>query len=224
MDGDANVAATARIRNAQDLLVFMEEFEPGSVERCRKHCSPELLELLDHASKTTWIPLETDAEFVDAVVATYGEDRAEELWFEYSTRFVQTPLMRALFDGAVRLFGLSVGSLLKIVPRIWGTSYREAGEVEFERTSKYTGTLVMRDLPDAMNDRRGYYILLRGMFRGLYRLTRTREDFDFRHVVRAAEFRATFRWPSRSKKAEAGAADSLSDGRVQAIEDEPSLR
>jgi hypothetical protein len=188
-------SGTARIRNAQDLLVFIEAEHPGAREAILSLVRPELREALETASRTTWIPLEEDANFVDAVIAHFGSRAAEELWLDYAARFVKTPLQRALFDGAIRIFGLSVGTFVRIIPRVWSTSYRGAGEVDVSDKGEGWQRLEIRDMHPAMTDRNGYAILLRGLFRGMYRMAKNdEEDFDMQLDPAARVLSAEFRW------------------------------
>lgn len=186
---------TARIRNAQDLLVFIEAEHPGSREAILSLVRTELREALETASRTTWIPLEEDANFVDAVIAHFGTEAAEQLWLDYAARFVKTPLQRALFDGAIRIFGLSVGTFVRIIPRVWSTSYRGAGEVDVSEKGEGWQRLRIYDMHPAMTERSGYAILLRGLFRGMYRLAKHEdEDFDMSFDPEAGVLTAEFRW------------------------------
>jgi hypothetical protein len=186
---------TARIRNAQDLLVFIENRDPGFTEKILARVQPDVRELMETASRATWIPLELDANFVDAIIAQYGPAEAEEMWFEYSSRFVKTPLQRALFDGAIRLFGLSVGTFVRIIPRVWGTSYKGAGKIDVSEKGEGWQRLHLVGMHPEMCQRPGYVILLRGLFRGMYRLAKCgKEDFSMELDPDARELHAEFHW------------------------------
>lgn len=196
--------ATARIRNAQDLLVFMDDHQPGSAEGVLGLLDPRLRELLETASRTLWIPLADDARFVDATIDFFGHYRAEELWLAYTSRFVQTPLQRALFDGAIRVFGLSVGTFVRIIPRVWSTSFRGAGRIDVDEHGDAWRRLHLLNMHPAMCVRPGYVILLRGLFRGMYRLAKCDdEDFDMVFDAEGRELHAEFRWPGGSDTVEA---------------------
>lgn len=198
---------TARIRNAQDLLVFMESEYPGSREATLSRLRPDLREAMETASRTSWIPLEEDAQFVDAVVDYFGPEPAEDMWLDYSSRFVKTPLQRALFDGAIRIFRLSVGTFVRIIPRVWSTSYRGAGTVDVSEKGDNWQRLRIADMHPAMTARDGYAILLRGMFRGMYRLAKDdNEDFDMSFDPTQGVLQAEFRW---GQEVEATASEPL---------------
>ena len=186
---------TARIRNAQDLLIFVEARNPGSSGKILELLRPEVRELMQSAPRGLWIPLKQDAHFVDSIIAHYGQAGAEEMWLDYSARFVETPLQRALFDGAIRLFGLSVGTFVRIIPRVWSTSFRGAGEIDVSEKGQGWRRLHLVGMHPQMCERSGYVILLRGLFRGMYRMAKVEvEDFQMSFDPRARELHAEFHW------------------------------
>lgn len=185
----------ARVRNAQDLLVHLEERNEGTRAKILSRLSEPLRETIETAPRTSWIPIEDDARFVDALIEYFGPAGAESMWCEYSARFVSTPLQRALFDGAARIFGLTVGGLVRIIPRVWSTAYRDAGTVELQDADENSKLLVIRDMHPEMCSRTGYLILLRGLFRGMYKLAGD-ESQNFRVNFMRSErlLEAEFRW------------------------------
>jgi hypothetical protein len=173
----------------------MDDGYPGTRELVLGALSPELRTVFETAPRTSWIPLEQDAAFVDAIVDRLGLGLSRELWTRYTARFAQSPMQRALFDGATRLFGLSVGSLVKILPRIWTTSYRGAGQLDAHEAGDNWRLLHITDMHPAMCERAGYLILLRAMFEGMYELANTGDpDFDLRFDEQSRELHVEFRW------------------------------
>ncbi len=118
----------ARVRNAQDLWRFMGERDAERRDRVARRMDPAVLDQIENAVKTAWIPIEDDAKFVDAILDIYGVADSMELWRTYTRRFTETGLMKAFIDGTVRIFGLSLASLARVVPRAWQQSYRGCGE------------------------------------------------------------------------------------------------
>ena len=185
----------ARVRNAQDLLVFMEPRDPGSVEAVLSTLAPAVREVVESSPRTRWIPLEHDARFVDAIIGHYGVDGSVELFRDYTARFTESPLQRAIFEGARRIFGLSVGTFVRIMPRVWATSYKGAGQVDASEKGDHWQRVEIRDMHPAMCTGRGYAIMLRGLFHGMYRLAdEDRVDFDLDFDRKARVLRAEFRW------------------------------
>jgi hypothetical protein len=108
---------------------------------------------------------------------------------------VQTPLQRSLFDGAIRVFGLSVGTFVRMIPKIWATSYRNAGDLDVSECGDGWRNLHITNMHPAMCSRDGYYILLDAMFRGMYRLAGDEsEDFEMTYDRGARELHANFMW------------------------------
>ena len=170
---------TARVRNAQDFWVYLDEFQPGSREGVRARLSPEVLGLLEHSARTAWIPIAADGQFVDAIVAELGEKRAEDCWRTYTARFVQSGLLKAVFEGAVRLFGLTVGSMAKFAPKGWIQSYRGVGEMKVKMEGTNRAIVTVEGLHDEFLCRDGYFIMLRGIFRGIHDLADAEDRMEF---------------------------------------------
>lgn len=102
---------------------------------------------------------------------------------------------RSLFDGAARIFGLTVGAFVRIIPRVWTTSYRGVGIVTVGDTQDGSRDLDISDMHPEMCSRPGYVILLRGLFRGMYRLAGdASEDFELHFNAESRSLKATFRW------------------------------
>ena len=173
----------------------MDANYPGTRELVLGALTPEIRNLFETAPRTAWIPLEQDAIFVDAIVGRLGAGLSSEIWTNYTSRFVESPLQRALFDGASRLFGVSVGTFIRITPRVWTTSYRGAGEVDVTEAGDTWRRLHITDMHPAMCSRPGYMILLKAMFRGMYRLANDpSEDFEMRLDAAGRQLHAEFRW------------------------------
>jgi hypothetical protein len=185
----------ARVRNAQHLFEFIAQRNEGFDTAILELMSDEDRTAIFDAPRTAWIPIELDARFVDAVVKHYGTSQAEALWAEYSARFTRTPLQRAFFEGAVRLFGLSVETFVKLIPRVWSTSFRDVGEPTVTEHGEGWRRLRLAGLHPTMLSQPGYAILLRGLFRGIYELAGHDDaNFELHEGEDEGELVATFFW------------------------------
>lgn len=193
MDSPVSGAA-ARVRNAQDLLVYMDTWRPGLRAQVLANAPDDVRVGIVDAGRTAWVPIEIDARFVKAIIDTLGREDAQLLWRDYTGRFAETPLQRSLIEGAKRLFGFDVAGIVKVVPSIWSNSFRDAGKVWIGRPIENSIDLEIEDLPAPMVAHDGYFILLEGLFRGLYRLVGREENVEFHGDAGAARVRATFHW------------------------------
>ena len=157
----------------------MGERDPERRDRVAKRLHPEVLEQIETGVKTAWIPIEQDAQFVDAILDVYGIEDGMELWRAYTRRFVETGLMKAFIDGTVRIFGLSLASLSRVVPRAWQQSYRGCGEgkVTVQEGRKAAIVEFTGMHPEQMK-REGYFILLRGLILGLHDIVGAKDQLD----------------------------------------------
>ena len=184
----------ARVRNAQDFWRYLDEYREGGTRAVAERLDPRTLEQLEHAAKTAWLPIELDARFVDAVVDEFADDPSD-VWRKYTSRFVSGGLMKAVFDGTVRIFGLSLHSIVKAAPRAWQQSYRGCGTMAVHRQEGVDAVVLeVNDLHPMMLQRDGYLMLLRGMFLGLHDLASVEDQMDFAVDRESNQLTAVFRW------------------------------
>jgi hypothetical protein len=184
----------AKVGNAQDLQVFIAQLHSAErAERVLARLPEGPADLVANAGRTTWIPIEDDACYVDAVVTELGPD-AEELWHAYTSRFMTRPIVRALIEGATRLFGLSPGTFVRIIPRIWASSFKHAGQVELDRSNPEQYVVTFSDLHPAICAQEGYFVMLHGLFRGIYTIAGSTPDFELDLDRHARRLEVQFRW------------------------------
>lgn len=176
--------AGARLRNAHDLLDWMNSYRAGLREEVLAELSPELRKTLETAPRTAWITIEEDSAFLDGVLAVLGRREAKQMWRAYAARFVETPLVRSLFEGTRRLLGLDVGGMARQVPRIWGQSFRGVGDMEAIPQDDASLVIMLTELHPLMLRNPAYLILFEGMFAGLFDLMKSSPNIE---VTRAPE-------------------------------------
>ena len=124
--------AEPQIRVAQlkaDLEV-LPEIWPDRAGRIRVRLRPETLLAIESATRLDWMPFAVDLEVVEAVHAEVGDDGVREWSRRALLRTARAPLLKPLVDGAVRLFGLEPGGVLRFAPKVWGTIFRHCGDLE----------------------------------------------------------------------------------------------
>ncbi len=190
-----STAGGARLTNAQDLLLFLEEsFAPGCKAALVETLPGPVREELLHGSKVAYWPMAHDAAYVDALIEFFGEAKARAMWRAYSARLVQSPMLRALFEGSVRLLGLNVGTLARNVPRGWSMTYRNAGICSCA-VLDHEVMLDFSELHQEMTKRPlGYYLLLEETFKGLYDVVNDKPKLDYHPNPEHGALHVTFRW------------------------------
>ncbi len=180
-----------RVSNAQDFFDFLRRHEPEAADRVLAAIPDAMREFLEHGARTGWIPLELDGAFVDQVVAELGEERAREQWRAFTaSQLTKLPMMRALVDGLIRVFGLSVGTFIRLMPHGWKQSYRDMCHLHIDRSSG-EARVTLGDFAPGVLDHR-YDVLFHGVFLGLFDLANAEPRLDY--SVGSEEIRAVFSW------------------------------
>jgi hypothetical protein len=182
----------ARAGNAKDFLSFLEEFQPGATAHLRATLPHEVMETVEHSARTEWTPIELDAQYVDEIVRWLGQERACDAWRRFMTeRFIRAPAIGALAEGAIRLFGLSVHSFVRMIPFAFRQGFREFAEVEVQLHGDHATVTIRRIAPGVTAS---YATLFRGLFLGIYDLVGREPQLEFQHDAGARRIVAQFRW------------------------------
>jgi len=184
----------ARVGGAQDFLAFLDHRQPGTRQHFSKVLPALISEAISERARTDWLDVETiDGPFVTAVVEWLGSEEAREAWRTFTcTTFVRTPALRPIVDGAVRVFGLSVSSLLKVFPLGYQQSYRGCAVVT-TRIGHGEASLEM-ELTPVYARVAAYAVQLHGVFLAIYDIARTRPRLEYAPDLRSGVIRACFRW------------------------------
>jgi hypothetical protein len=184
----------ARAANAKDFLAFLEGFRPGTREHLRRALPPEVWEALEATARTDWIPVGLDGPYVTEVVRWLGPEASLAASRAYTSQsLVRSAAMRAIVDGAVRLFGLSVGSLLRIFPVGFQQNYRDFADVQVQR-GEGEATVTFSDLAPAVARHPAYAVLFHGAFVGIYDVVQAEPRLAFRAELDELRIVAHFRW------------------------------
>lgn len=158
----------ARIRNAQLLWRWLDSYQPGLQDRVRQHLPPEIVQEIENAVRTAWLPMERDIQFVRAVVKALGRDEAKQMWRQYAVRFKDEPLVKPLYEASVRIFGFDLIGFCRAVCRFYNNEYRAMGVMEAIGQDDKSVVVMLTEMPPEMFEDNLYLLLLTGMFEGMY--------------------------------------------------------
>jgi hypothetical protein len=122
----------ARASNTHDFLDFVEEvLRPGVRAHLRQALAPEIATALLDALPTEWLDVaDVHGAYVTELVRLLGPAEATSAWRRYVVeRLEARPAYRALIQGAIRLFGLSLGSFVQLMPKIFAQTFRDCFEI-----------------------------------------------------------------------------------------------
>jgi len=187
-------AAKARARNARDFFEFLETLHPGAQAHLREALPSSVLGKVVGATSFDWNDVETvDGPYVTAIVGWLGDERARTAWRVYGAKhFIRTPAVRALAEGAARLFGLSVGSLVRMIPLAFKQGFRDCGEVKVEVGA--SEARVQLHLVESVAAHEAYAVMFHGLFLAIFDLVACEPSLVFSGDLRTGTLAATFRW------------------------------
>jgi len=130
--------------------------EPAAAAGVRARLAPATREALERSSRLAWLPIEVDVELTDAIYAELGATRAREMFRRNLSAALDTPILRSLAQGALRIFGASPARLFGWAPKAYAQLYRDSGEMRFESEGPGAARLELSGLPSAIARSRDY--------------------------------------------------------------------
>lgn len=138
--------------------------EPAVAACVRARLAPETVATLERSSRIAWLPIEADVELTHAIYAELGAGRAHELFRKNLSSALDTPILRSLAQGALRLFGASPARLFSWAPKVYAQLYRDSGDMRFEADGPCSARLELSQLPPPIAESRDYLDGLAGAF------------------------------------------------------------
>ncbi|MGC3997820.1 MAG: hypothetical protein QM767_10135 [Anaeromyxobacter sp.] len=190
--------ARTRASNTLDFLAFMDEVvRPGTRAHLRSALPPEVVKGLLDCLPTDWQDVETvHGPYVTELVRWLGPEAAAGAWKRYSMeRLESRPAYRALVQGAVRLFGLSLGSFVHLMPRIFLQGFRDCFEEARPIQVDARHAILDLRLAPAVARYPAYATLFHGLLQALPEMAQAKgATLDWHADLPARRLRATFRW------------------------------
>ena len=106
---------------------------PALEQHLREALGPELRRALEDAPLLGWLPYAVDVRMAEGILARRGAAGLRAFVLGNTAEAAQTATLRPILDGALRLFGVNPGSMLRVMPDIWRLSYRGVLDVRIER-------------------------------------------------------------------------------------------
>lgn len=185
----------ARARNALDSFKVLEQRAPGTVAQVMARLPDETRELYENASRTSWIPVEHDARLVTAMVEVLGPSGAREFWRGFSTYYVDQPILKPLVEGAKRVFGLSMPTIIRMFPRGYGHVYRDYwSDAKVENIDDHGGRVILEGVIDPVVHNAAYMLVTEGSMLGMYGIAGIDDDLEFTVDRDQGRVEGRFRW------------------------------
>ena len=130
--------------------------EPVVAGRVLARLAPETRATLERSSRLAWLALEIDLELTHAIYAELGAAPAREMFRRNLSAALDTPILRSLAQGALRLFGASPARLFSWAPKAYSQIYRDCGEMKFASDGPGSARLELTRLPPVVAGSRDY--------------------------------------------------------------------
>ena len=140
----------------QGTLAAVSAQDAALGERVRARLGVATRERLEQASRIAWVPIELDVEVTHAIYGELGPVRAREVFRRNLSGALDSPVLRSLAQGALRLFGASPARLFGWAPKVYAQLFRDAGEMRFTLEEAGAARLELRALPSCVARSRNY--------------------------------------------------------------------
>lgn len=160
--------------------------QPLPVRSAVRSAAAGAIERVEAASRLDWIPLSVQLDILAALHDEVGAAGYDAFCATHFGSTVETPLMRSVFEGALRVFGLSPASLYRMFPKSWAMMSEGCGVVVVEGELSKTGTVLrVEQLPV---EERHIELFVRGFratFRGPIDVLKRSGDVELTSFVRS---------------------------------------
>jgi len=102
------------------------------------------------ASTLGWLPAELHGLIADAMIDAAGRDCARALWAAVILDAFDRPMLSAIVSGALRLYGRTPPSVMRMTPHAWPLIFRECGRSWMEPTGEDRAMMLFEELPRAI--------------------------------------------------------------------------
>lgn len=137
-----------RASYAHSIMDAVAKLPPVQAEAIKVRTGPSWLRI-EQAPKVAWLDEATYNALTEAVRAELGDPETLALFRAVGRRVVSSPSLQAMYEAAMRLFGMSPHSVLKIVPRARQSVVRNSGTLVYERVDTRCARLRLTDFPSS---------------------------------------------------------------------------
>jgi hypothetical protein len=130
----------------KDYLAAVRRLPPSRQEAVLRGLEP-IVESIESAANSEWLPIETNLALTDAIFRELGSEEADTFYQHWLRRQVGTPLWSSLVATALKLFGLDPGGVAKWVPKAFELMYRDYGTFSVDRVGSAQAVLHLKDMP-----------------------------------------------------------------------------
>jgi hypothetical protein len=166
-------------------IVDLLEKQPRTVRDAVRESAASAIARVEQASRMDWIPLSVQLEIVAALHAQVGPREFDTFCAATFGSVAEQPLARSVFEGTLRVFGISPGPVYKMFGKTWAMVSSGAGVITVEGEPSPTGTVIrVSDLPIEERHIELYVRGFRATLRGVIEIVNKQGEVDMRSFHR----------------------------------------
>lgn len=196
--------ASVRARHMKSLLEASERLEPDLAEHIRSLIPEPVLDAVEDAMPSAWLPLEMNIQVADILATALGPERSLSFFRGMVLREYETSLFKTFIAGITRVMGVTPAVFVKVVPRGWELVYRDCGSFTPLDVDANSARLLFDELPELCVRNRLWLDAVRSTFYSAFDLadvTGTVAWDELNLKDRRAVFH--FQWQPRSPRSRA---------------------
>lgn len=168
-------------------IVDMLERQPLRVRSAVREKAARAISHVGQASRVDWIPLTVQLEILSALYAEAGPQGYDAFCAAHFASTVEQPLVKSVFEGTLRVFGISPGAVYKMFGKSWAMISSGCGVVSIEGEPSESGTVLrVKELPVAEPQIDLFVRGFRATFQGAIDVVKKRGSVEFRSFDRGA--------------------------------------
>lgn len=121
---------------------------------------------IEQAPKIAWLDEATYNALTHSIRAVLGDEAAQEVFRNAGRQIVSNQGLQSMLESAVRLFGMSPHSILKIIPRGRQSVVKNSGTLTYQRVGERCACMYLVDFPVSTFKSGTTLLILSGGFLG----------------------------------------------------------
>ncbi len=159
--------AEIRAAQLQEDLLALAALRHDDASRIVAELSPATVRRIMNATRVDWLPAELNVELARAGHLVVGDDGLRSWGRASVRRSMESSLLGPILHGAIRVFGLSPGAILRTAPAAYRAAFRGCGTMVVDGTGDGCRRVLLQDLPPALRDR-CFVLAMAGALEGVF--------------------------------------------------------
>ena len=143
----ATVSEQVRARHMKVFLDCVEAEEPSVRDALLGALPAQDIALIRETGPLGWLPAEVNARATEIVWAGLGPRAREAFFLRFGVATFGSTLLKPLVTGAMRLFGVAPGKILRWTPRAWAQIFRDGTRVSLTDVDAHALRIRFDSLP-----------------------------------------------------------------------------